>query len=140
MAGTNDLGAGCSAEDIVHDVRGLHSACHAVDIQTVALSIPPFGGSVATEEVLGRWRSANLHLKRWAQSCGQVVAFVETAQLVPFEEASDNWESDGIHFASGGSEALGRGLASIIGPFLTVNRSGKRSQQSREDDFYELVD
>eukprot|EP00746_Dinoflagellata_sp_MGD_P121565 gnl/MRDRNA2_/MRDRNA2_56699_c0_seq1.p1 gnl/MRDRNA2_/MRDRNA2_56699_c0~~gnl/MRDRNA2_/MRDRNA2_56699_c0_seq1.p1 ORF type:complete len:236 (-),score=32.00 gnl/MRDRNA2_/MRDRNA2_56699_c0_seq1:61-768(-) len=140
MVGTNDLGAGYTPTDIVRNIALLHTACHSRDIQTVALSIPAFGGSVATEEVLQRWQDTNYHLKCWAEGQSHLVAFVQTAELVPYEQGGENWESDGIHFASGGSKALGHGLAAIVRPLFATRSSNKHQWRSYDDGFYEVID
>lgn len=110
MAGTNDLGHGTPPEEIVSHVARLHAACHARDIPTVALTAPcpakDFRDGLAAE------------LTRWARTVPNVLACLDTEELVPRGEGSPLWDKDTLHLTPEGSRTLGQRLARHVLPML----------------------
>ncbi|CAE8634549.1 unnamed protein product, partial [Polarella glacialis] len=119
MLGTNDLGKS-EPEEIAAAIQELHSVCHQAGVPTVVMSVPQ---SKATFKSRGLGKIAKCHdkvnrlLHNWATgtSSAKVALFVDTCALMPFEEDSELWEMDGLHFSRAGSQALGARLAPLVG-------------------------
>lgn len=132
MAGTNDLGGGATAAEILEALQGLHSACHDRGVRTVALSVPPCAGVLEFRRYRQSWEALNRALGEWAsaeEASGRVL-FVDTGRLVPFAYGSELWEEDNLHLSEAGSRCLGEGLAPLVGPFLAQAEKGTCAPQT----------
>lgn len=124
MVGTNDLGKS-DPETIFANVRALHEECHQAGVRTVALSVPPSEAANASVKLNKKRRQVNALLQKWAsESTGEqgVALFVETGDLLPFDETSGLWEMDGLHFSRDGSRELGAKLAPLVRPLLSDDK------------------
>merc|ERR1740139_848793 len=110
MAGTNDLGAGRTPDQIVENLQCLHAVCHSYGVPTVALAPPPAPGRGP------RWEAMRAPIVE-ALNClpmemPGVLACVDPGMLVSASWAP-YWDQDGLHFAESGSCALGKELANL---------------------------
>jgi len=110
MAGTNDLGKGSSANQILEQVKALHLLCHDRGVRTVLVTPPPAPFADATREC-ERGRLVRL-LSDWAQDQLGVASCVDSADILPVS-GSALWDPDGLHFSVEGSRTLGRQLADV---------------------------
>jgi lysophospholipase L1-like esterase len=143
MAGTNDVGFGTPAEDIIASLKQLHETCHAARTPTVALSIPDC--RTTTPGVPGNRSRVNKALADWVNSrsssdVGVVrTFFVDTnVQLLPYTSMSQSqglWHPDGIHFTAAGSRKFGKQLSSVILKSGALLASGPLRPRSLSPDF-----
>lgn len=114
MAGTNDLGAGQSPEEVLRNVVQLHEQCHELGIATVAMAPPTVIAGAPRQK---RERFARM-LQQWAgEQSDHVLHFADAEQILP-RGLPEYWESDQLHFSPSGSRELGRQLARMLLPAL----------------------
>lgn len=121
MAGTNDLAANRTADQILADLKTLHQHCHARGVRTVAISIPEsrFISEAFFRIPASMRRKVNRGLNQWASTIPDKVLFVDMAAQVPYSEFSGNWHPDGLHMTRQGYNNFGEKLSSLIGKFVT---------------------
>lgn len=110
MAGTNDLMLLSRSEDIVKDIRSLHSAAHKRAVPTVALA-PPSPQHEVQAEV------AKL-LADWVQTAQPVLTYTNAEDFVP-RSVPGFWEPDNVHLSPAGSTTLGQRLMVHLLPVIS---------------------
>lgn len=121
LAGTNDIGYRYPVDLIVRNLLNLHGLCHAREIPTLALGIPPSGFLQQVAWAREVQQQANADLQAWAQSTSLV-----TFQPFSFFDYADGddryWSADGLHFSPTGYQVLGEELAPIVRDILQLPR------------------
>jgi lysophospholipase L1-like esterase len=112
MVGTNDLAMSHDTLQILQAISKLHGVCHALDIPTVCVSIPPnrFVDPVIEPKYHADWEAANFGIQAWAEA-EQRCEFV--AFPVPYSDGGD-WEPDGLHMSPQGYAAVADALAPTV--------------------------
>jgi len=118
MAGTNDLET-TAPRLIAKSIQEMHMACHREGVRTVALGVPSSAVTTEVKKFIQRRREVNDALRMWADETDAVAAYVETGDMLPFDDDNGLFEPDGLHFSEMGSEKLGELLAPIVSRALS---------------------
>lgn len=129
MAGTNDLAANRTADQILHDLKALHGYCHARGIRTIAVTIPEsqFISEAFYRIPASMRRKVNRGLSEWASSMPDKALFVDMATQVPYSAFSGEWNPDGLHMTRQGYSAFGDRLGSLVRSFITGTSSNQNA-------------
>mmetsp|Transcript_52348 Transcript_52348/g.113444 ORF Transcript_52348/g.113444 Transcript_52348/m.113444 type:complete len:231 (+) Transcript_52348:26-718(+) len=112
LGGTNDLARGQSPEQIVQNLRELHSLAHEAGAVTGVITIPEFFlGPMQQDHFREPREQVNAALRSMASEKGQQCFLVDLAIAFPQAEHPSLWDHDGVHFSSAGSSAFGDLLA-----------------------------
>ena len=115
LAGTNDLGFGYTADQIVSNLQKLHTvALQEHDIpRTLAVGIPSSLYQERTESAKALCQSINERLQALSIS-------VKGLHYInfPFGYGGDFWASDGLHFSPKGYQSLGESLVPVVEQIL----------------------
>ena len=107
MAGTNDLGMGICADDIIENLHTLTKICletNEAHAKVVLLTIPPSRGEPFTG---ARRATVNTALASFADNHPGKVFLVDTGSTLPITD-TELWDSDMLHLSPVGSERLGK--------------------------------
>lgn len=128
MVGVPDLAEGVQAAEIVERTMALHKMCFDAGVNTIALGIPVDHRAANLHSFATRRERVNHLLRQWASGEYEKrwTVFVDTAQLLPFEEygtgatdrSASRWQPDGIHLTALGAADLGARLAETIAPWV----------------------
>jgi len=121
MAGSWDIAQDQDPRAILSNLQRLHGICHAFGLRTVALAPPPSPNALRGLREVDRKCLLSL-LEKWAQATPDVLAFVNTAELVPPAVGGHLWDTDGLHLSPAGSQRLGQRLAHVLQPLLRQQR------------------
>jgi len=121
MAGTNDLTLMSKSEEVVKDLRSLHSAAHSLRVPTVALA-PPSPQRAAQAEV------AKL-LANWVQTAQPVLSFANAEDFAS-RSIKGFWEPDNVHLSPAGSAALGQKLMVHLLPVISYLEWGEAATKA----------
>lgn len=141
MAGTNDLAANRTAEQILSDLKTLHGYCHARGIRTVALTIPEsrFISEAFYQIPASVRRKVNRGLNHWARTLGDKVIFVDMASQVPYSAFSGDWHPDGLHMSQQGYRNFGEKLGNLIRSFVAGSPPLAQSNSKASQRFGDLM-
>jgi hypothetical protein len=121
MAGTNDIAANRSADQILADLKNLHKHCHSQGVRTVAVTIPEshFLSEAYFRIPASMRRKVNRGLNQWASTIPDKVLFVDMASQVPYSAFSGDWNPDGLHLTRQGYNTFGERLSHMVRSFVT---------------------
>lgn len=123
MAGTNDLTLLSRSEDIVRDVRSLHTTAHKHRVPTVAIA-PPSPQQGAQTEI------AKL-LADWVQTAQHVLTYADAEAFVP-RSVPSNWEQDNVHLSPAGSASLGQHMMEHLLPVISYLDWGDSGEAAKK--------
>jgi len=121
MAGTNDLTLLSRSEDIIRDLRSLHSVAHKRGVPTVALA-PPSPQRAAQVDV------AKL-LTQWVQTQAPVLTYANAEEFVP-RSVPGFWEPDNVHLSPSGSVTLGERMMVHLLPVFSHLGWGEKATKA----------
>jgi lysophospholipase L1-like esterase len=111
LAGSNDIGYGSSAEDIISHLLKMHRVAWEAGVpRSLAVGIPPSGYQATNAEAKNLASQINDHLRRTSEGC--TMAYEPFP--FPFEPDGKNWDVDGLHFSPEGYRDLGESLAPVV--------------------------
>ena len=125
MAGTNDVGHGREASEILAALITLHEAAWADGVDTIAVTIPQSHTSVAlvtshgqTNALLREWGETQLErscaVEHGSSQVGRLRAVVDSCELLPHVMPGSHWGDDGLHMKKAGYIKFGKLLAPFV--------------------------
>ncbi len=118
MGGTNDLGHGYSAREILKNLAGLREMGLNLGVKVIVIGIPESGFAVSNEDAQRRREAVNRGLESAASEDDKKFLYVECP--VKFSSGSSLFERDSLHFSAAGYALLGQSLAQHVKTVLDL--------------------
>jgi lysophospholipase L1-like esterase len=118
LVGTNDLGQGYPADEILKTILGLHQIAYETGVpRTIAIGIPPSGYQSVYQAAAELAVAVNSNIEEF---CLQDKRASFMPFPFPYERAGENWNQDTLHFSQRGYQELGESLAPVVEGILQL--------------------